>query len=692
MTNRRQFIKAGTIASTGLLAPWVAGIPNAYAFSQSDNLRKFIQPLRRAGAINGIPLSHQDTARRQWWQPGVDHYTIDIGQFEDQLHPDLPNPTRLWGYGQGFSGNNSGWTKHLGGIIVAHRGTPVQVTFRNNLPAKHIIPVDTTVMGAIGAANRTSVHLHGGFTPWVSDGGPNAWWDPKGNQGPSFVNVLNRTAARNEAEYFYTNNQSARMMWYHDHALGTTRVNAYAGLASGFILTDAYETSLASTSSLPGPLDARTMYLIFQDKTFVSKNIAEIDPTWPALMPNARAGDLWYPHVYEAARWELASGGNPPHPSAVPEFFGDTILVNGTVYPFLEIEPRQYRLRLLNASNARFLNPRLVYAKGTGFPDNTEPNPNVAGPAFIQIGTEGGFLPNPTMVNGPKQPQLLLAPAERADLIVDFRDVPAGTTLILYNDAPAPFPNGDPRYDHHPSNQKTPASISGYGPNTRTLLQIRVKALSGLPDLPITLPTALAPTDQFLVTQAVGVPTAIPPNAQVRYLTLNEAFDAFGRLIQYLGTNTPINPGAKNLQFGRGYTAAPTEIIAGGSLEVWEIANLTADTHPIHFHLVNGQILSRQRFSDQTYPRGTNIPIGGMPITNYLGQPTAPEPNELGWKETIRMNPGEVTRVLMKFDLPTVPFTVPLSTTTSVAGHEYVWHCHILEHEEHDMMRPIIIT
>jgi spore coat protein A, manganese oxidase len=326
MTNRRQFIKAGTIASTGLLVPWAGGIRNAYAFSQSDNLRKFMQPLRRAGAIDGIPLARKDTARKQWWQPGVDHYTIDIGQFEDQLHPDLPNPTRLWGYGQGYSGDNSGWTKHLGGIIVAQRGTPVQVTFRNNLPAKHIIPIDTTIMGANGAANRTAVHLHGGFTPWVSDGGPNAWWDPKGNQGPSFINVLNRAAARNEAEYFYPNNQSARMMWYHDHALGTTRVNAYAGLASGFILTDAYETSLVSTSSLPGPLDARTMYLIFQDKTFVSKNIAAIDPTWPALMPNARAGDLWYPHVYETTRWELASGGTPPHPSAVPDFLATPFL------------------------------------------------------------------------------------------------------------------------------------------------------------------------------------------------------------------------------------------------------------------------------------------------------------------------------------------------------------------------------
>lgn len=692
MTNRRQFIQASTIIGAGFMTSWTGSIRYAFAFSQSDKLQKFIQPLRGAGAADGIPLARKDTVTKGWWQPEVNHYTIDIGQFEDQLHPNLPNPTRLWGYGQGFSNGASAWTRHLGGIIVAQRGTPVQITFRNNLPAKHIIPVDTTLAGADGAPNRTSVHLHGGLTPWVSDGGPNAWWDPNGNHGASFTNVLNPTAGRNEAEYYYPNNQGARMLWYHDHALGITRVNAYAGLASAYILTDAYETSLISTSSLPGPLDPRTTYLIFQDKTFVSSNIAEIDASWSALIPNTRTGDLWYPHVYEPERSTIGAGGVPPTPSVVPEAFGDTILVNGTVYPFLEVEQRQYRLRLLNACNARFLNPRLVYAKGTAFPNNTEPNPNAVGPAFVQIGTEGGFLSTPTMVNGPKQPQLLLAPAERADLIVDFRNIPAGSILILYNDAPAPFPNGDPIYDYYPANPKTPVSIAGYGPNTRTLLQIKVKARSGLPDPSVALPAALAPTDPLLVEQTSGVPSTIPANARIRYLTLNETVDAYGRLIQYLGTNQPVNPGAKNLQFGREYMSAPTEIIAGGSVEVWEIANLTADTHPIHFHLVNVQILSRQRFSDKTYPRGSNTRIAGMPITHYLGQAIAPDPNELGWKETVRMNPGEVTRVLMKFTLPIVPFTVPLSTATGVAGHEYVWHCHILEHEEHDMMRPLIIT
>ena len=355
--------------------------------------------------------------------------------------------------------------------------------------------------------------------------------------------------------------------------------------------------------------------------------------------------------------------------------------MNGTVYPFLEVEQRQYRLRMLNACNARFLNPRLVFAQGAALPASTEPNANAAGPAFIQFGNEAGFLPAPVMVNGPKQPLLLLGNAERADLIVDFRNVPAGSTLILYNDAPAPFPKGDGRYDYYPNNPKTPTSIPGFGPNTRTLLQIRVKLPVGPTDPPITLPAALTPTDPFLVVQTPGVPTPIPVGVPVRRLTLSETFDAFGRLIQLLGTDLPVNLGAKAPLFGRAYEAFPTEFVTSGSTEVWEIVNLTGDTHPIHFHLVNVQVLSRQAFSVKQY-------AGGAP--NLQGAAIAPDPNELGWKETVRMNPGQVTRVLMQFNLPSVPFSVPTSPRTG--GNEYVWHCHILEHEEHDMMRPLVVT
>ncbi len=683
MLSRRQFLKLSAIAGASVAVPWklLSDARPVQAFSQSTNLRKFIQPLRGVGGT-GIPVAQPDSGFRGWWQPGVTHYTIDLSQFEDQLHPNLPNPTRLWGYGQ------NGIFKHLGGIIAVKRGTPVQITFRNNLPLPHILPVDDTIMGVMGNQNnRANTHLHGGFVPWVSDGGPHAWWDPNGHRGLSFVNVLNPHLQDNEAEIYYPNDQSARLMWYHDHTFGTTRLNAYAGLATGYVIYDDFELGLTNAPYyLPGPFDPRTIYMVFQDKIFVQPNIETTDPTWSRVVPNSRAGDLWYAHIYDTARYGALGPnplGLPPDPSCVPEYFGDTMLVNGTVFPTLTVEPRQYRFRMLNACQARFLNPRLVYAQGSSFPANTEPSPNAAGPAFVQIGTEGGFLPQLAKVNGPKQPLLVLAPAERADLIVDFRNVKPGSFLILYSDAPAPYPMGDARNDYYPGNPKTPSSIPGYGPNTRTLLQIYVAPLTGSADAPITFPATftdgIAP---LLTAQTSGVPTANPANVPVRNLTLNETFDGYGRLIQKLGSDFVTSPaGAKPLQFGLGYLDATTENVSAGSTEVWQIANLTGDVHPIHFHLVNVQVLSRQAFSASQY-------TGGTP--NFQGPVMAPDDNELGWKETVRMFPGQVTRVLMKFDLPNVPFNVPPSPRTG--GFEYVWHCHILEHEEHDMMRPLVVT
>ncbi len=640
MVDRREFIKTGAAIGAGMLL----GVHGraAWAYSQSPRLAKFTHPLRGVGG-NGIPLATSDGTRLWKTAAGTTtatHYSIDIAQYTDQLHPDLRS-THLWGFGQ------RGNFKHLGGIIAAKRGAPVQVTFRNRLPAQHILPVDTTIPGAELAPNRTSVHLHGGLVPWVSDGGPHTWFDPNGGFGESagtngtIFKSINPRLKAGEAEYYYPNQQSARMLWYHDHAMGITRLNAYAGIASGYVIYDDYELELVAAANLPGPLDPRTVYLIFQDKIFVDSDaqMSVKDPTWKSLMPNSRSGDLWYAHEYDPLRWDV-SGGTPPPVSCIPEFFGDTILTNGTVYPFLEVEPRQYRLRVLNACNARFLNPRLVYAKGSKFPNSTEPG-TMPGPGLVQIGTEGGFLPQPTPVSGPGLPLLVVAPGERADLIVDFTGVTPGSTLILYNDAPAPYPMAAP-------GTAFSAQPPGYGPDTRTLLQVRVKARKGAANPAIQLPGSLTPTDPFLIAQVPGVPTDPPAGTPVRRLTLNEQFDGFGRLIQMLGTDADVPAGSGT--FGRAYDDTATENINAGSTEVWEILNLTGDTHPMHFHLVNVQVLSRQAFDDVNY-------AGGEPT--YLDAPFAPDDNELGWKETVRMNPGEVTRVLMKFDLPVVPFTVP---------------------------------
>jgi len=700
---RRQFLK-GTLTTGAMLAAGGTGAlwrpRNAHAFAQSPKLQKFIQPLRNP-LTGGIPVAAPDNGGAlqtftvnnppynvATWQ--AQHYTIDIGQFTDQLHPNLANPTRLWGYGQG---STSGF-KHLGGIIVAQKGTPVQITFRNNLPASHIIPVDSSIPGANAAQNRTATHLHGGLVPWISDGGPFDWWAPGGTHGTSFLNndvLAPGNVGTNKAEYYYPNNQSARLAWYHDHAFGITRINAYAGIASAYVITDGYEAMLAgSPYNIPGPLDPRTLYLVFQDKIFYT---GSNDPDgYPVT--GARSGDLWYAHVYDPDRWSVDPGNlsgpsNLPDPnkSVIPEFFGDTMLVNGAAFPYVEVEPRQYRFRMLNACNARFLRTRLVYAQSNSLSStgSAEPNANKLGPAFVQIQTEGGYLPAPVMLNGPGQKQLLMAPAERGDFIVDFRNVAPGSVLLLYSDAPGPYPGGDPRNDYSPTNFSTPSSRPGFGPNTRTLLQFRVKPLNGAQNPSISLPANFTPTDPFILSQIPGVPTPIPNYANVRRLTLNEGFDDYGRLIQFLGTDQPTGLGGSVA--GMAYTDSPTEVVQAGASEVWEIFNLTADTHPIHFHLVNVQVLSRQNFDAVNY-------AGGAP--SYTGPAIAPDANELGWKETVRMNPGQVTRVFMRFDLQPVPFNVPTSPRLAppqgaTKAHEFVWHCHILEHEEHDMMRPLVV-
>jgi spore coat protein A len=260
---------------------------------------------------------------------------------------------------------------------------------------------------------------------------------------------------------------------------------------------------------------------------------------------------------------------------------------------------------------------------------------------------------------------LILAPAERADLIVDFSGF-AGKKIILYTDAPAPFPMGDDGNDFRPSGAS--------GPNTREILRFDVvPATSADPPLRITTKTDLTAGNDPLP-QRLG-DKKIPSWLTVRQLTLNEDYDSYNRLIQRLGTNQLNGP-----SYARNYGDAPTEVPLAGSMEVWQIANLTGDTHPMHFHLANVQIISRQPFNADAY--------AGTP--HYTGPARPPEDNECGWKETVRMNPGEVTTVLIPFNLPKVPFSVPSSPMWG--GHEYVWHCHILEHEEHDMMRPLIVV
>ncbi len=774
--SRREFLQGAAIAGASLVLPFKWNARRVYAFSQSPLITKFNTALPGLGA-GGIPLATKNPVGPVTVNGvTVDAYNLGAAEFSQQI-PGLPNPTHFWGYYD--IANGLGKQRYLGGVIVATRGTPVLLTVTNGLPNHQLIPIDPTIMAGPNGLmvgdlplNRIVTHLHGGFTPWISDGTPFQWYDPTGLTGVSFNNVPGTNPGNGTATYYYTMAQSARLVWYHDHAIGITRTNAYSGIASALVITDVFEQYLVSHNLIPGlPLPDLSWVgipLIVQDKTFFDP---AKDLNYPVSSANggyAKAGDLWYPYLYESnqgaapacsgdptGRWDYGFCMTPPSSpflalptptSAVPEFFADTALINGAPYPTLNVTEGTFRFRFLNASQARFWHLNLYVEDPsnpgevpiTGF-DAAGGKPILSatpGPKMYQIATEGGFLPavavhpngipcplnlvadptgNTARPDGPFN--LLLAPAERADVLIDFTGF-GGQKLILYSDAPGPFPGGDPRNDYYtgypdftsagpsgtnpyPMSGGALTTQQGQGPNTRTIMKFVVSSGSNAfgpltPAKLTALKTALkqnftggnpvATQQDPLLYHGIDTASlgALPYTGNVdRSLTLNEDFDAYGRLIQMEGTfqqNGTNNQGQPT--WSRAYLDAPTETPTVGSTEVWQIMNLTADTHPIHFHLVNVQLIQRQPFT------------GDPSNFTYTGPPTPPDLNEMGWKETVRMNPGEVTTVIMKFDLPQVPFTMPFSTRSGLPpkANEYVWHCHILEHEEHDMMRPLVVV
>jgi spore coat protein A len=791
--SKGRFLRKTMIGGIALALLAISFGGDAYAFNQSPQIPLFETTLRGVGPTQ-IPVAAPGPLPAP--VTGVTHYQIVISQFMDQILPAGFNQTTLWGYQPANPlGGGIQPQKHLGGVIVGKgkdpqdptdKNVPIQITFQNALYTnKHIIPVDTTIPGANQAPNRTAVHLHGGLIPWISDGGPFDWFDPYGNHGMSFLNngVLNPTHLPGIAEYYYPLNQSARFMWYHDHAVGITRLNAYAGIASAMLIRDNFEASLVAHNGLPpyietsvlGGTTVQELPLVFQDKIFVGPGTKKHDPDWYTEL-NLQAvtkkdGSLWYAHEYDTTRWDKAPNTpDTPNPSSIPEFFGDTMLVNGTTFPETTVQARRYRLRMLNACNARFLNLQLYIDDGSpdgitldanGVPTNKKFKNDATGDAsWLQIGTEGGFLSEPVKVpssipflikdvafnaGGPSldpgkvKKSLIVAPAERPDLIVDFGSVPVGKKVVLYNDAPAPFPAGDDRNDYFPGwnvgsgingsgNPVNGITKPGFGPNTRVLMRFKVAA-------------ATAPLDPNLDFTGVQFsnhidPTLLPRwgyidrnktlNYPRRTLTLNEYHDEYGRLIQILGNHdhaninsiygTPYFGTAQYADYPPNGTPASVgsteENVKAGTTEIWEVYNTTGDVHPMHFHLVNVQLINREVFD----------PTMGLPYSGSLsGVVIPPADNEVGWKETVPMYPGTVTRVIMNFDVSKAaivdknltPITVkpnlvqkalgqlpidkgmppfsPRLQAMGINGYEYVWHCHILEHEEHDMMHTLAV-
>jgi FtsP/CotA-like multicopper oxidase with cupredoxin domain len=924
--------------------PTVTTDPNTGSItSVSGGIRKFIDSLPLVGESGAnnlgqyIPEAVADTTT----YPGCDYYEIALVEFTQQMHTDIP-ATTLRGYVQLETPANYAISKHypltypngsailkvdgsqaiaidrpryLGPQITAQKDMPTRVTFTNFLPTGMdgdlFLPVDTTVMGAgMGpipmlnpdgsimynpdgtimyqsyTQNRATVHLHGGNTPWISDGTVHQWITPAGEdtvypKGVSvqyvpdmwFVNgniipdTIGQTTppvpgASNDPgagslTFYYTNQQSARLLFYHDHSYGITRLNVYAGETAGYIIRDSTEQSLINQGIIP----QNEIPLIIQDKTFVpdtttpitnmygtfASQLAFQDPTWDTARYGG-TGNLWYPHVYmpmqnpgdpsgqnQFGRWQYSpwfwppytpthgpvanpyynplDPNNPMEPKLIPgtpnpsmpgEAFMDTPVINGIAYPYLEVEPQTYRFRILNAADDRAWNLQFYVADNTtvtfdgrtdtevkmvqasynatypaGWPtdgrDGGVPDPANIGPSFIQIGNEAGFLPSPTVL--PTQPvdwnwnqgnfdfgtllkyTLLLGAAERADVLVDFSQF-AGKTLILYNDCPAPVPAIDPRQDYYTDNPDqtdsggAPSTIAGYGPNTRTIMQIRVANTTPAQPYDIdALNKAFASTATTQGVFAASQNPIIVPEA-----TYNSAYNqtftnTYGTIYDNSLTFTPLNSatsvtiplqnkaihdemgGAFEVEYGRmsvmmgveqpkstpytqttilyNYMDSPTELIKPsivgtqiGTLDdgtqIWRITQNGVDTHPMHWHMFDVQLINRVGWDNLIRP---------------------PDANELGWKETIRVNPLQDTYIALRPIVPDLPFdlpdsirpmdpTLPLGATIKTStfimdptgqpiteinneinfGWEYMWHCHMLAHEEMDAMRPMVLA
>jgi len=506
-------------------------------------------------------------------RPGEVPVQIHMRPFNHRAHRDLP-PTAMWGY-------NGMWP---GPTIEVRKGQPISVKWMNQLPTKHFLPLDYTIHGEEQDVPevRTVTHVHGARVMPDSDGYPDAWVTSEGRAG----------SARAADPCHYPNDQAATTLWYHDHSIGITRLNIYAGLAGFYLIRDAEEDSL----NLPN--GAYEIQHMIQDSSFGAD------------------GSLLYPPAPQGT-----------HPVWMQEFFGNAICVNGKATPFLEVEPRKYRFRIVNGSNSRFYHVTLVPADASGKP-NGKP---VDAPPFIQIGSDGGLLPAPLPMH-----YLIFSPGERFDIVIDFSEH-KGASLALTNDAPAPYARGG---------EIVPPDV---------MLFKVTKPLSGTDTSSV--PETLVPFSPLIAAHAVRERTL----ALVEMDRPSDGYTMIG-LLDKKHWDDPISEDPK-----------------AGSTEIWSFANTTGDVHPMHIHLVQFQVLNRQTFDVKTYATTGKLVFTGIPM--------APESNERpAWKDTIKTYSGYVTRVIARFDLPEGILAKP--------GEEfrYVWHCHVLEHEDNEMMRPYKIV
>jgi spore coat protein A, manganese oxidase len=718
-----------------LLTVSLAGAQVVQTELEGSTLPQFVDPLPlldlTASGTNGI-----DTLIA-----GPSEIELHMREFKANVMPTGFKPanglpyagTTVFGYINGTSTPTSVRDTYTGPVIVATRNVPTQIRYVNNLGVadptytdpnaskmyafvnstdqtlhwadplndesnmcNHMIqpmmppmpPCDEHYAGPIPAVP----HLHGGYVPPTIDGGPDGWFTSDGAyHGHTYYTRPGVPAAANEQVLRYPNSQEAAMIWFHDHLLGGTRINVYCGLAGAYPIIDPAMTlpvgltPLGLQQGAGGAVDL-LIPLVIQDRSF------DVN------------GELYFPN----------EGINPEHPYWVPEFLGDTICVNGRVWPYLNVEARRYRFLIINGSNAR---PYEMFL--------TDPKTKAMGPVIWQISTDGGYLDAPVKIDPnaakPAQTKLVVLPGERAGFIVDFSGL-QGQTLLLRNVAKAPYPAGET-----PDATTTgrimmfrvsppPAGFvdQSYNPASGTPIRTGSQQIVRLVD-----PTAgsLAPgvtvahTRQLTLNEVMGMPVPPYEGGPLEILVNNTKWsgEQSGGGIRSDFTGITVN----------GKTLYQSELPQEGTTEVWEIINLTADTHPMHTHLIQCQVLNRQAFDVKKYTAAYNaafpsgdyepgygppldyntgnpLALGGNPdITPFLKKPISPPlPNEAGWKDTMQCPPGAVTRFVARFApqsepvAPANPADLFFPFDPFALYYNYVWHCHIVDHEDNEMMRP----